>query len=78
LIHVVDASGIADTEGNIIGLLNEASANQLTKGAGSNPLYDLSWIHNELIQWVASNIESKWDTILKRGRKKVYDMNPVV
>jgi len=71
LIHVVDVSGIADAEGNIIGLIDENSNDQPRKGAGSNPLYDLSWIQNELIQWVANNVESKWDTIVRRGRNKV-------
>jgi len=71
LIHVVDASGTADAEGNIIGFLDEPSPDMQTKGAGSNPLYDLSWIQNELIQWVANNLEAKWDTITRRGRNKV-------
>jgi len=65
LIHVVDASGTADTEGNDVGM---AEAN------GSHPLEDLAWIRNELIEWVFTNLMHKWDTIKRRGRGKLSDM----
>jgi ribosome-binding ATPase len=63
LIHVVDVSGTADTEGNSIG--NEG---------GSHPLQDLAWILNELIEWVFHNVVYKWDSIRRRGRSKLVDM----
>ena len=65
LIHVVDASGTADTEGNTVG--EDATEG----GGGSHPLEDLAWIRNELIEWVYTNLMYKWDSIKKRGRNKV-------
>jgi hypothetical protein len=65
LIHVVDASGTADTEGNDVG--NE-------DGLGSHPLQDLAWILNELIEWVFNNVVYKWDSIQRRGRSKLSNM----
>jgi ribosome-binding ATPase YchF (GTP1/OBG family) len=64
LIHVVDASGTADTEGNDVGVDG--------KSAGlSHPLSDLSWIRNELVEWVYANVMHKWDNIRRRGKSKV-------
>jgi len=65
LIHVVDASGSADTEGNVVGCDGEKNA------AGSHPLTDLSWIRNELVEWVYANLMFKWENIRRRGRSKV-------
>jgi ribosome-binding ATPase YchF (GTP1/OBG family) len=70
LIHVVDTSGNSDAEGNIVDF-QEEDTDKTEKTMESSPLYDLSWIHNELIQWIANNIESKWDTIVRRGKNKV-------
>ena len=64
LIHVVDASGTADTEGNTVGGTEK-------EGGGSHPLNDLSWVQNELIEWVYSNLASKWENIARRGKNKV-------
>lgn len=65
LIHVVDASGAADTEGNVVGCDDEANA------AGSHPLNDLAWIRNELVEWVYQNLMFKWSNIQRRGHSKV-------
>ena len=67
LIHVVDASGSADTEGNDVGCGEDGEIN----AAGSHPLKDLSWIRNELVEWVYANLMYKWDSIQRRGRSKV-------
>jgi len=58
LIHVVDASGSADTEGNQV-------------GEGVHPLDDLAWIRNELFEWIYGNVASKWSRISRRGKDKV-------
>jgi predicted esterase len=63
LIHVVDASGTADAQGNKT--MTEVDA------VFTNPLDDLAWIRNELVEWVYSNVTAKWDTILRKGRTKV-------
>jgi predicted esterase len=64
LIHVVDASGTADTEGNDVGVNGN-------NAGGSHPLSDLCWIRNELVEWVYANLMYKWDNIRRRGRSKV-------
>jgi len=61
LIHVVDASGTADTEGNSV-------------GEGVHPLHDLSWIRNELFEWIYGNIASKWGKISRKGKDKLLEM----
>ena len=70
LVHVVDASGTADAEGNVIGEA-EVGADSKTKLTQSQPLEDLAWIRNELIEWVFTNLMYKWDTVIRRGRSKV-------
>lgn len=67
LIHVVDASGTADAQGNkvVVG----ADSSELT-----NPLDDLAWIRNELVEWVYSNLERKWTTIVRKGRDRLPKM----
>jgi ribosome-binding ATPase len=70
LIHVMDASGSLDTEGNAIATDNE----QHSAAHTLHPLYDLGWIHNELIEWVYNNLLCKWDIIKRKGRSKLQDM----
>jgi ribosome-binding ATPase len=67
LVHVVDSSGMADAEGNLLGEEEVLDASK----ASSRPLEDLAWIRNELIEWVYNNLVYKWDTVIRRGRSKV-------
>ena len=69
LIHVVDASGTADTEGNAVVVATDDQ--DQAEGGGSHPLNDLAWIRNELIEWVYTNLMFKWDNVKKRGRGRV-------
>ena len=66
LIHVLDASGTADSEGNAI--LIDDNDNSFNS---TNPINDVAWIQKELIQWVFKNLETKWTSVAKRGRHKV-------
>lgn len=68
LIHVVDASGTADESGNKT-VSDEADAAEYT-----NPLNDLAWIRNELVEWVYSNLVAKWDSVAKKGRIRLAGM----
>jgi predicted esterase len=65
LIHVVDASGTADAQGNTTATDRDESS------AYTNPLDDLAWLRNELVEWVYTNLMVKWDTIQRKGRSKV-------
>eukprot|EP00522_Entomoneis_paludosa_P012120 CAMPEP_0172446808 /NCGR_PEP_ID=MMETSP1065-20121228/6307_1 /TAXON_ID=265537 /ORGANISM="Amphiprora paludosa, Strain CCMP125" /LENGTH=956 /DNA_ID=CAMNT_0013197997 /DNA_START=84 /DNA_END=2954 /DNA_ORIENTATION=- len=71
LIHVLDASGTADVEGNDIGTDAETG---MANPKASNPLNDMAWIRTELVEWVFSNLMYKWDSIKRRGRNKLADM----
>jgi predicted esterase len=64
LIHVVDASGTADAQGN-------TTVTDGDESAYTNPLDDLAWIRNELVEWVHTNLMAKWETIQRKGRSKV-------
>lgn len=61
LIHVLDASGKADSEGNKV--LDTM-----------NPINDLEWISNEIVRWVYTNIKQKWDSVVRRGRSKLLGL----
>ena len=84
LIHVCDASGMADSEGNMVASseqLETASDHMASDDSGrnsligcSNPLDDMAWIRNELIEWVYTNLVRKWDTIRRKGRSKLEGM----
>ena len=67
LIHVVDASGTADAQGNKT-VTGEDDTDY------TNPLDDLAWIRNELVEWVHSNLLAKWDTVVRKGKSKVRDL----
>ena len=59
-----DASGSSDADGNKV--CNYGSTDDL-----NHPLSDLEWVRNELVEWVYSNVSSKWNSICRRGIKKV-------
>jgi len=67
LIHVMDASGTSDAQGNKTS--TDGNKSELT-----NPLDDMAWIRNELVEWMTSNLLSKWDTISRKGRSKLGGM----
>lgn len=68
IIHVVDASGCSDSEGNKI-CSDGSQADNL-----QHPLSDLEWVRNELVEWVYFNISSKWESVARRGRQKLIEM----
>ncbi|KAI9337765.1 P-loop containing nucleoside triphosphate hydrolase protein [Obelidium mucronatum] len=57
LIHVIDSSGLSDSDGNIL---------PLDTPNPQDPLHDIQWVRNELFQWIYNNIAKKWDSIIKR------------
>jgi ribosome-binding ATPase YchF (GTP1/OBG family) len=60
LIHVVDASGSTDKEGQSVGE---------GQGGGSDPLDDIGWVREEIHRWVFDNVRSKWSSCIKRPSK---------
>jgi len=58
LLHVVDASGLSDRDGNII-----------VKGSGdkgSSAAEDAKWVREELHRWISGNIIAKWPSVCSR------------
>ena len=53
-IHIVDASGSADSEGNPCGL------------GQHNPLNDVEFLEKEITMWLFNLIKKDWDTIARR------------
>ena len=60
LIHVMDASGTADTEGNEVGV-----------EGGVHPIKDLAWVRKEVLEWISFNLEAKWDKVKRKGQQRV-------
>ena len=86
LVHVVDSSGRADAEGNVVVVNDDdedvrtekedcavtGSCNNNNNNNNNNrPLQDLAWIRKELMEWVFNNLMYKWDTVKRKGRFKV-------
>lgn len=61
ILHVLDASGMADAEGN-------------QTDAGAHPIQDMEWIRKELIEWVYTNLMRKWASVVRQGRRKLDGM----
>ena len=68
LVHIVDASGTADAEGNKL-FSDGKNSDDL-----NHPLNDLDWVRNELVEWVYSNVTTKWLSIARRGKQKLLEM----
>ena len=52
LVHVVDVSGTTDERGK--------------EARGYDPQADVAWLIDELVSWVAGNLEAKWGNTAKR------------
>ena len=61
LIHVVDASGSLDSEGQ--------------PGEG-NPLHDVAWVRAELHAWVFANVRGKFGNLRKRAQPRHAGADP--
>ncbi|KAJ3069514.1 hypothetical protein HDU98_007413, partial [Podochytrium sp. JEL0797] len=59
LIHIIDGSGLSDTDGNILPL----------EATPQDPLNDIHWVRLELYQWILNNLLAKWPVILKRPQR---------
>jgi ribosome-binding ATPase len=62
LVHVVDATGQSDKDGNI--LLSNDDSKQF-----STPSEDAEWIRQELHRWIFNNVKAKWDSVSRKGTK---------
>jgi ribosome-binding ATPase len=62
LVHVVDATGQSDQDGNIF------HSNDDSKQF-STPSEDAEWIRQELHRWIFHNVKAKWDSVSRKGTK---------
>jgi len=74
LIHVLDGSGLADSEGNVLLQGGDDDAVSDVASSSSQPFADVAWIQNELVEWVYANLAFKWETIRRKGRSKLAGM----
>ncbi|WP_457590651.1 redox-regulated ATPase YchF [Geoglobus sp.] len=61
IIHVVDASGSTDEEGNEIGV------------GQRDPLDDVRFLENELVMWLFGILKKNWDKIVRRIQMEKRD-----
>ena len=61
VIHVVDASGSTDEEGNEIGL------------GERNPVEDVRFLYHEIDMWLFSILKRNWDKIIRRMKAEKRD-----
>ena len=60
LIHVIDASGSTDAEGNPVG------------EGEHDPLEDLEFMENEIVMWLYGIINNNWDRLIRKiGAEKL-------
>jgi ribosome-binding ATPase YchF (GTP1/OBG family) len=57
LVHVIDASGKSDKDGNVITEFID----------GCNPMEDAEWIREELHRWIYGNVIAKWASVVRKG-----------
>ena len=63
LVHIVDASGLSDSNGNI------CEDQVMTK-----PFDEVYWIRREILMWISNNVCAKWHSVVRRGRSKLASL----
>ena len=61
----------------ISGFNNYLKVDNHKENIGSDPMTDLDWVFNELIQWVFFNVMSRWDSVLRKGQEKVRQLKMI-
>ncbi|KAJ3096609.1 hypothetical protein HDU97_005733 [Phlyctochytrium planicorne] len=72
LIHVVDASGLSDEDGNVVDAGSIQGEGGMEKEVTTmDPMHDIRWAKEELRQWILGNIKRKWDSVLRKPAKLI-------
>ena len=66
LIHIVDASGSADAEGNPCGL------------GKYDPIKDVEFLEKEITMWIHGIIKKNWETIARRCKLEGKKIEPML
>jgi ribosome-binding ATPase YchF (GTP1/OBG family) len=72
LIHVVDATGKSDKDGNVIHV-NTANPNNSAEYGLSSPSEDCKWVREELHRWIHANVKCKWQSVTRKAKDKHID-----
>lgn len=62
IVHVVDASGSTDADGNIVGICER------------DPMEDVKFLNYELDMWIYGILKKNWEKILRRGKAEKRDL----
>jgi ribosome-binding ATPase YchF (GTP1/OBG family) len=63
VLHVVDAAGATDAEGEPV------------ETGSHDPLEDLDFVEREMNRWLASILERNWETVERRSRSPDFDID---
>ena len=63
ILHVVDAAGATDEEGEPVGV------------GEHDPVEDVDFIETELTRWLASIVERNWETVERQSRSPEFDID---
>ncbi|WP_409200223.1 redox-regulated ATPase YchF [Methanobrevibacter sp. DSM 116169] len=66
LIHVIDASGSTDSEGNPV------------EEGSHDPLDDLEFMENEIVMWLYGIINNNWDRLIRKIGAEKLDISKVL
>lgn len=67
LMHVVDASGTTDQEGNLVTGAGGGGADDAKHM--SDPLTEIMWVREEIHRWIFDNLKAKWASLVRRPEK---------
>jgi ribosome-binding ATPase YchF (GTP1/OBG family) len=84
LIHVVDATGKSDKDGNVIHIARLAKSSGPADPSGSSctdddnhglssPSEDCKWVREELHRWIHGNVKVKWASVTRKSKDKHID-----
>ena len=69
LLHIVDASGKSDQEGNI---LLESPSSSSSSSSSRLPGNDAMWLRDEIHRWIANNVLHKWQSVVNHGKQQPH------
>ena len=82
LVHVVDATGRSDKDGNVF-IIDDNKSAALVGGSFqeellpptvySSPSEDAQWIREELHRWIYGNVKAKWPSVIRLLKSRVVE-----
>jgi len=71
LVHVVDATGRSDQDGNVLSSQQQQTDGEVEIMAkASSPSEDAQWIREELHRWVYGNVKAKWPSVVRQLKSR--------